>query len=768
MAQNIQNVVNENIDSIKSLREEIKRLKDEMVTIPQSTEEWEKKSNELYAAQKKLNDINKAANGTYVNLNKAQKDSILSLKERIKQLNIERNSMDMNSKEYKAATAELAKLNNKLRESGTAAGDWRANVGNYANSISGAFSQLGSSIGGLTAPLGAVNASMLKLATNPIGAVITALVATIGALSRGITTSEENTNKFQQAIAPLKAALVLVDRACQSLASNFLNWFNSLKANESVMNAFHTVLQTIATVFNVLETRAERTAEGIRGIGESVKNAVGNLKEWAQGLQDTFEPVINFVTKIKEEIKKGLEPVINWIVEKYNWLANTNIGKVLGIMPIGTVAEAWKEAGEEVEQFSDELDDISDKIRKTENAIAALKKALRARNEANAKDQGILADLNNQIALAREMKDYAKVLDLIAQKKEVQSRIDERNIANANDSLAIIRAQNSLSDSNTKDLDAQSAATVALTNAINAQKDAQTALINEERKTKQLLDNETKAKETENLRNAITALNAELKVLDATYQDTLNTLKDPIAPEGAEIDETSINSYYDAVNEKYNAEYEAYAEMTDAKIAKLEEFIAVQKLTDEQTAAYEAEIAKLRATKDKEYNKMKDNTTKAEKARGKALRANDMAILSSYSSLMDGMSQLFEENTIAYKASATAKAIIDTFMAANAVLAEQQGGVVARTVAMAATIAAGIANVMTIWKTDKNTNPSTLKSTSNAVAQPVLADTTPYTYTRNATTAEEEEQMNQPIWVSVRDINRVQNKVEVVEQESTW
>lgn len=764
----VQNVVNQNIDSIKSLKEEIKRLKDELVTIPENTAEWEKKTTELYAAQKKLTDINKAANGTYTNLNKAQKDSINSLKERIKQLNLERNSMDMNSKEYKNATAELAKLNAKLRESATSANDWKANVGNYANSISGAFSQLGSSVGGLTAPLGAVNASMLKLATNPIGAVITALVATIGALSRGITTSEENTNKFQQAIAPLKATLVMVDRACQSLANNFLNWFNGLKANEGVMNAFHTVLQAVATVFNVLEIRAQRMVEGIKGIGESVKVAVDNLKDWAQKLQETFEPVINFVTKIKDEIKKGLEPVINWIVEKYNQIANTNIGKVLGMIPISSVADAWKEAGEEVDEFAESLEDTTDKIKNIESAIAAMKKALRARNEANAKDQGILADLNNQIALAREQKEYAKVLDLIAQKKEVQSRIDERNIANANDSLAIIRAQNSLSDSNTKDLDAQSAATVALTNAINAQKDAQTALINEERKTKQLMDSDAKAEEAKRLRNAVAALNAELKNLDAAYQDALNSFKNPIAPEGAEIDENSINAYYDAISSKYNLEYEAYAAMMDAKIAKLEEFAQTEGLTQEQSDAYLAEAAKLRASKDKEYNKMRDNTLKAEKARVKALRDNDKAVLSSYSALMDGMSQLFDQNTTAYKATATAKAIIDTYLAANAVLAEQQGGVIARTAAMAATIAAGMANVMAIWKTDKNSKPSTATTISNAVAQPVLADTTPYTYTRNATTAEEEEKLNQPIYVEVSEIRKALNKVDVRDEESTW
>ncbi len=144
--------------------------------------------------------------------------------------------------------------------------------------------------------------------------------------------------------------------------------------------------------------------------------------------------------------------------------------------------------------------------------------------------------------------------------------------------------------------------------------------------------------------------------------------------------------------------------------------------------------------------------------------------LANYANLFDSVSGLFEQNTIAYKATATAKALINTYLAATGALADTPGGPIARGVAMASTIAAGLAQVIAIWKTNpkgEQTVPSASNSTP-AIAEPTVYETQPYTYTRTAQTFEEEEKLNQPIFVSVTDINNVQNKVRVTEDESTW
>lgn len=55
-----------------------------------------------------------------------------------------------------------------------------------------------------------------------------------------------------------------------------------------------------------------------------------------------------------------------------------------------------------------------------------------------------------------------------------------------------------------------------------------------------------------------------------------------------------------------------------------------------------------------------------------------------------------------------------------------------------------------------------------SVAAPAEVETQPFTYSRTVQTFEEEEKLNQPIFVSVTDINNVQNRVRVVEDESSF
>ena len=57
---------------------------------------------------------------------------------------------------------------------------------------------------------------------------------------------------------------------------------------------------------------------------------------------------------------------------------------------------------------------------------------------------------------------------------------------------------------------------------------------------------------------------------------------------------------------------------------------------------------------------------------------------------------------------------------------------------------------------------------AGTIATPAVIDTTPYSYTRQVQTAEEEAALNRPIWVSVTDIESGMNHVKVVDQESTF
>lgn len=764
----IEQLLNRRITTIKDLRDAIKEYKDTLANANEGSEEWVKAAQNLNTAQDRLTKITKAAKGQLDGYNKSEKDSINVLKEKIKQLNLERNAMDMNSKEYKEATKELKVLNDRLREAGTSAGDWRANVGNYTQSIKDAFGQLGSAAGGLTGPLGAVNASMLKIATNPIGAVVVALVAAIKLLAEGIKSSEENTNKFNQVLAPLKGILAVIMQTIQNLTGKVLDFAHGLQQNEKFVNSLKGALQGIVAVFNICKERIE-------AIWDVVTDVWDGIKEIGAKIGQALQPVFNVIGRISSEIFQKIKPAIDFITNAWNKIAETKLGKALGfnVLSIKSWGNAWEAAGEQVEEFTDKAEDASKKVQDIAKREAALLKENRNLMLENERINGEIAALDLEIAEERnkEVKDYDKILSLMDEKNEKEKEKLQNELKIRQDELKVIQLRNSLTNNASKDLDAEAQAKAAVIAATNALTQAEANNEKEKRRIISAKLSQKEKEEAEAYKTAVNGLNLALKELDLQYQQTMEAMAKPMeAPEGAAIDSESINAYYDSVVAAYNAEYQAYANMTDAKIKKLQEFIDTQSALGKDTKAQELEIAKLRQEKDKQYNKIMDATAKANKQRAKDQKANFNATLTAYGSMLDGMSKLFKENTIAYKVTATAKALIDTFLAANAVLAEQQGGVIARTAAMAAVLTEGIANVVSIWSvspTGENSTPSA--GATSAVAQiPQVIDSTPYSYSRNLQTEEEEEQLNQPIFVSVTDINNVQNKVKVVEEESTW
>lgn len=773
MAQDTNNLINQQIDSIKALKQEIKGLKDEMVTIPQGTAEWAKKAEDLRAAQKKLDDINKAAKGTYVDLNKVNKDSIINLKERIKQLNLERNAMDMNSKEYKNATKELKVLNDKLREAGTSAGDWRANVGNYANSLKQAFGQLGAAAGGLAAPIGAANTALTTLSANPIGAAITAIVAALGLLAKGISSSEENTNKFNQSLAPLKAVFEVLTRYIQEATSKILDWFNGIKANDKVMKGLEIALQAIVTAIKVAIDRLKNMYEGWVG-------AFRDMKEWADKLKDFAKPLIDQIDKVVNKITKALSPAIDWIIDKYNALAETNFGKMLGLTSIDRIKEIWNEAGDAVDDFVDDVEDATKTISALEKARAAFAKNERARNKANAKDNASIAILENEIALLREAMnettDYAEkkkiLLEIEGKTREQQElalQVAERQKASASEALNIARLESKETQNTAQANDKLAAAEVAVTNATANANSVASQYNNTLARIAKQNTMFTEAEKAEALKNAVIALNASLKEFDAAYTDASANNEKPDNLESNEATKENINQYYAEMQAFYDADLAAYRAMTDGKISALEEFIEKQKELGNDTSVQEAEISKLRAAYAKKEAEIDKQKIKNSKDQTKALKANYNQQLSAYSSLLDGMSSLMEENTIAYKATAVAKAIIDTYLAAQNALATLPPP--ASYVAAAASIATGLANVIAIVKTNPK-GETNVPSPAEAppIAQPNLVDSTPYSFTRTVQTADEEDLINQPqrVYVLESDITDAQNRAKTRVSDSTY
>ena len=128
------------------------------------------------------------------------------------------------------------------------------------------------------------------------------------------------------------------------------------------------------------------------------------------------------------------------------------------------------------------------------------------------------------------------------------------------------------------------------------------------------------------------------------------------------------------------------------------------------------------------------------------------------------------------KAVQTAEAIINTIAGAvgafMGITKDTGGWGIAAAVAKAiAVMTAGMAQVSKIQSTTIGTKSVSSQFATNAAVTP-QTEYTP-TYTQNITNATETENLanaisQQPIWVSVQDINKSQNRVRVVNQESTF
>lgn len=775
MAKDTNRIIDETVGAFKRLKDEVKAYKDELATLTVGTKEWNDTTEKLRNVQKQVDAINKSAKGTLVDYNNAQQNSINYLKERVKLLNQERNAMDMDSKEYKNATKELKQLNDKLREAGTSAGDWKANVGNYAGSIKDAFTDLGSAANGLSGNIGLLNTSMLKLAANPIGAAILAITTAIGALAKGIKSSEDNTNRWNAVLSPVKALLTMIERACQAAADKFLTFAENMRKSETAGNVFKGVLTAVMTVINTVVSRIQGIAEGIRGVMDDLKPYAEKLKEWANKLKESLEPVTDFVGRIYDSIKDKLNPVIDWIVEKYNELAKTNLGKILGLDVIQRVKASFGLAKEQVAGVVDEVEELTHSYDRIAKMEAALQRQRRASATEQARLQNEIADAQERYQEAMNNKDWAEAQKALNEIGEKNKKLVAERVALASAEYELIKAKNSLSDSTTQALDAETAAYTALIQAKGEESELNRTLLRQQRQLNNSRESDEAKQKAEAFKDVLEKLNEQLSQLIYQYQAYVSNIQLPKMPEGKDITKDSINEYYDNVKVAIQGEYDAYVAMQEGKTKLLEEFVQREKEAGNDVSKQELELANLREEKAlgyaKAHKKMIKEMEDNEKSRVKSQKALLASELLTYQNLFDGVSQLFEKNTVAYKATATAKALIATFLAGAQALEQTPGGLIARIAAMTGVIAAGIANVMQIWKVNpkgESSVPSAAVSSAPTVAEPVMVESEPYVYTRTAQTFEEEDQLNQPLWVSVTDINNVQNRVKVVEDESSW
>ncbi len=223
--------------SFKSLgdaKKYIDTLRASLIDLDESSEEYAERVEEIDKVQDKLNTAMKAtgtrltaAEGSYNALTKQMSE----LKKQFKATNDEA--------ERQVLAKQITGINEQLKTMDASIGNFQRNVGNYEGAFTKGLEGISKKIESLGNPLAiakngvkSLGTAMKALATNPIGAIIMAIVAAVSALKKGFAGSEEASNRLKKAFSAFQPVI----NAIQNLFTGFANTVS--KIAEKVIPAF--------------------------------------------------------------------------------------------------------------------------------------------------------------------------------------------------------------------------------------------------------------------------------------------------------------------------------------------------------------------------------------------------------------------------------------------------------------------------------------------------------------------------------------------------
>ena len=252
MATSLEQILGKTINSTKELREEIKRLQDELVKTEAGTAQWDATSEKLVAAQERLTSVTKANKVE----TQAAADSIAGMEKEYRQLYNQYKLLteeERNNPFGRQMAASLEELSNKLNASKKEVGNFKDNIGRYTESAVQAFGQMGISIGGLQGPLKLANGSLKAfnqtLAANPIMWIIAALKVLTGIFNKvkdAIAGNEESQMALNEAMSAFQPIIDAVQNSMDKLGQavvKVIGW---------VADAFRTIREIGAAMTDFL------------------------------------------------------------------------------------------------------------------------------------------------------------------------------------------------------------------------------------------------------------------------------------------------------------------------------------------------------------------------------------------------------------------------------------------------------------------------------------------------------------------------------------
>lgn len=252
--------------SLKEYKKAIDDLRASLLGLDEDSEEYKKTVKEIADMQAKLDKVMKDTSKQVL----AQEGSYNRLTQEMSRLKkIWKETADEGKRNE--IGKQIKDINDKLKGMDASIGNYQRSVGDYANAWTDAFSKAGGALGSVgSSAAGAVGGiknvgaafKALRASMGWIGILIGTIVAAFSALSKGISSSEENTRRFQKVLAPFKAIMDEVSDVLTEVADGFLTMVDNINlAIDAYDRWYHSLPDFAQYLVNPLQKTAEEIGE---------------------------------------------------------------------------------------------------------------------------------------------------------------------------------------------------------------------------------------------------------------------------------------------------------------------------------------------------------------------------------------------------------------------------------------------------------------------------------------------------------------------------
>jgi hypothetical protein len=350
--------------------------------------------------------------------------------------------------------------------------------------------------------------------------------ATGQALAASIAQQKGNLAEFKDALADASGEAQKTGGFIDTLADGLgqLGPVGQM-AGKLLKGAFGPVGIAIAAVVGIIQQLVEAFKRNEDAMAGAARAAAPFKAIWQQ-IQQLFDRLVPYIAKGMEKIADGMQSLFSKITDWMGKLANTSIGKKLGL---DTVYEQLKK----VSAAQAELTESNKKIADSENA---LNKMRRSTETGNTQRRAQIAELRFK---ASDKTNYSaeERVGFLEKAQELEGKTLQANLALRQKEYELIKLKNSLTKSGTEDLDAENA-------ALNAITDARTEYNEHLRATQRQL--ETARKEME--KEAAVAPTEPVQLSGPTgpsmsrFEELQQSIRIKLADDASALDTTSLNN----------------------------------------------------------------------------------------------------------------------------------------------------------------------------------------------------------------------------------